>query len=152
MGASTEGGEAPGQQGATTDLLALRRRGAWPALVPFVDEAPQFLDRLGVVVHLQPQDGVVVQPDAAVLLHYDDRGRLLPALVASAGLAAFERGDEALREVTAGLLERVDHVLDDRRSGEDVALSGRVLAAFVSGPLGRFRPGVRGIFALQVHH
>src|SRR4029079_6701431 len=58
-------------------------------------QAAQLLDRLGIVVHLQAQDDVVVQPDAAVLLHDQQRRRLLAAGVAAGCLPASERGDKA---------------------------------------------------------
>ena len=49
-------------------------------------------------------------------------------------------------------LERVDHVVDDRRSREDVPLRRGKPAALVPGPLRRLRTGEGRVLALQVHH
>src|SRR5262249_52758688 len=65
---------------------------------------------------------------------------------------ALERRDEPLGEMPRRVLEAIDHVADDIRPGEDVALGGRVLAALVSGPRGRLRSGERGVLAFEIHH
>src|SRR5262249_61188773 len=75
-----------------------RGHSARPPFIPLPPQPLQLGDRRLAVVDLQPQHRVVVQPDAAVLLHDDQRRRLLPALVAAAGLTAFERSDETLGE------------------------------------------------------
>src|SRR4051812_33430035 len=53
-------------------------------------EAAKFFDRFGTVVHLQPKDGVVMKPNAAVLLHDDHRRRFLTTRVAAGELSALE--------------------------------------------------------------
>src|SRR5712691_6450637 len=127
---------------ATCELLfAFWRHRPWTALVPFLDAALQLFDWLRVVVDLQAQNRVVVQPDAAVLLHDHERCGLLAARVAPSGLAAFEGGDEALRQVSFGALEGLDHVLDDGGPSEDVALRGGERAALMSCPRRCLRPG-----------
>src|SRR6185503_20176519 len=59
-----------------------------------VHQSPQLLDRLWVVVDLQAQHNVVVQPDAGVLLDDEERGGLLTAMISASGLAGFERCDQ----------------------------------------------------------
>src|SRR6185295_212685 len=73
-------------------LLTFRRNRARMPRIPDLHQPLELPDRLGIVVHLQPQHDIVVEPHAAVLFHDHDRGGLLPALVAAARLAAFERG------------------------------------------------------------
>src|SRR5437870_8858832 len=107
--------------------LTLRPHRTRAPLVPLVDDPLQLFDWFRIVVDLQLQYGVVVQPHAAVLLHDDERRRLLTARIAAAGLSPLERRDEALRQVAGRLLERVDHVRDDRFARKNVALSGAEL-------------------------
>src|SRR5690606_36178417 len=77
------------------------------------DEPAELADRIGMIVDLETHDAVVVQTDAAVLLDDDQRSGLHAAHVASGGLTRVQRGDETLREVPAGLLESVDHLVHD---------------------------------------
>ena len=48
-----------------------------------LDEASQLFERLRVVVHLEPQDDVVVQPGATVFLDDEHRGGLHAAGIAA---------------------------------------------------------------------
>ena len=48
-------------------------------------------------------------------------------------------------------LERRDHVVDDRRARQDIALRRRELPAPVARPYRRFRSRVGGVLAFQVH-
>src|SRR5215469_3905163 len=63
----------------------------------FLDQAAEFFYWLCVVVNLKPQHHVIVEPDAAVFFDDQHRGRLHAPLVASRGLARFERSQEAER-------------------------------------------------------
>ena len=39
-----------------------------------LDQPAQFLDRLRIVVYLEPEDCVVMQPDTAILLYDEESG------------------------------------------------------------------------------
>src|SRR5580765_6399130 len=71
----------------------------------FLHEAAQFLDRLGVVVDLEAEHGVVMQPDASILLDDDESGGLHAAFIAARRLATLERGHETISEVARRALE-----------------------------------------------
>ena len=142
----------PGTASAIARSLALRRDRPRTPGVPLLHQTLQLGDRRLVVVDLQPQDGIVVEPDAAVLLHDDQCGRLLSALVAAAGLTALERGNQALRQMARRVLEPLDHVLHHVRPGQDVALRRGELAALLARPFGRLRPRICRVLALQIHH
>src|SRR5687767_4406573 len=102
----------------TGAIASLRRR--------MLRESAQLLDRLRAVVHLETQHDVVVEPDAATLLHVDDEQRrgLLAAFVAPGALAGFERRDESEMEPAGRALERRDHRVHHAGPREDVPLRG----------------------------
>src|SRR5512133_2707674 len=83
------------QAGLLTTRRVLRRIRHTPRLLRrLLDQPTELGDRFRVVVHLEPQDHVVMQPHAAALLH-DQQGRaLFAAGVAPGRLPCFERRDE----------------------------------------------------------
>src|SRR4051812_5802069 len=97
-----------------------------------------------------------MQPDAAVPLHAEGRGRLHPAPVAAGRLTALERGDEPVGEVALRSLEPGDHAVDDRRAGQNVplrcAMSLGGSARLVAGPWRRLGTRVREDVALGIDH
>src|SRR5688572_652303 len=147
-----------GSRPLSSALLAGFRRGdrTRAALVtnriPSLDDATKLFVRVLLIVDLEPQHGVVIQPVAAALLDDHHRRRLHAARIAAGGLAGLERGHESHRQVSAGFFERLDHRVHDLGTGEDVALRRAVLAEFAAGPRGGFRTGERRGLALQVHH
>jgi hypothetical protein len=116
-----------------------------------LDQPAHLVERLWIVVDLQAKHDVVVQPDAAVLLDDQHRGRLLAPRISASGLSCIERRHQAQREMAGGLLEGLHHPGHHRFTGEDVPLCGAELPALVPGPLRRLRAGVRGVVARRVH-
>src|SRR5690606_32096222 len=131
---------------SAADALALARGD--------LDEAAELLDRLLVVVHLEAEHRVVVQPDATIFLDDEHRGGLHAACVTARRLAGLERGEQSERQVTLRLLERAHHLVHDRLAGEDVALGGavraRLRARLVAGPGARLRARERRDVALRI--
>src|SRR5689334_25361294 len=84
----------------------------------------QLLDWLWIVVDLEAKHGVVMQPDAAVLPHDQERGGLHPPFVTTCGLPSLECRQQPIGEVALRPLETRDHTVDDRRPGKNISLSG----------------------------
>jgi tetratricopeptide (TPR) repeat protein len=130
--------------------LARKSSAAEPAGV-HLDQPAHLFQRFRAVVHLQPEDDVVVQPHAAVLLDDQHGRRLHAARIAARRLTGIERRHQAQREMSRGLLERVDHAGDDGFAREDVALRGAERSALVPCPGLSLRSRVRSVIALRIH-
>src|SRR3989304_5438173 len=83
-----------------------------------------------------------MQPDPAVLLHDEHRGRLHAALVAARRLAGLERREQPERQRPRGALEGGHHAVHHAGTRENVALRRAMAAELVPGPPGRL--GGRG--------
>ena len=125
-----------------TDAVPLFRR--------LFNQSSQFPDRLRVVIDLQSQRRIVVQPDAAVFFNDEHSRRLHAAFVAARRLPGFERREQPQRQMPFGRLERLDHPVHDLFARQDIALGRAVLAELVSGPCRGLRTGERRGFAFGV--
>ena len=87
-----------------------------------VHEPGQLADRVVVVVDPQVDPAVVPTAVAAARSHDEQRGRLTTASIAAGRIGGRQARDQELRERPAARQERVGQAVDDRGSGEDVAL------------------------------
>ena len=84
----------------------------------------QLGDRIRGVVDPDVDESVVRPEVAAVLPNHEQGGRLHPALVAATRLPRLERRQQAVRELTAALLEALGQVLHRLVGHHDVRLRG----------------------------
>src|SRR5262249_44397814 len=116
----------------TTGRIAFRVRDSTRPLRRFFDKASPLSDGLRIIVDLQAQADVVLQPHAATLLYDEHRGALLAARVAACCLTSLERGDESKCERTFRTVVRGQHRVHDTRASEDIALGRDVRALSVA--------------------
>src|SRR4029450_13375578 len=124
----------------TTRRVARRIRNAARPLRCLFHETAQLGNWLRVVVDLKAQQDIVMQPDAAALLHDEKRGALFPSRVTTRRLPCLECGNETERECAL------------RRDSEHVPLHRHVRALSIACPWRRTRTCVRGHVALRIDH
>src|SRR5215510_13184686 len=103
-----------------------------------------------MIVDLKPQDYVVVQPDAAALLHHDHRSGLHPSSVAARSLTCFERRLKAKGDMPSRGFERLHHLCHDAFPGKDVALRRAIPPLLVACPGRGLGTRVRCDFTFRV--
>ena len=116
-----------------------------------VEDALQFVNGRGVVVHAQVNQPVVVAAVAALGLHDEQPGCLLTAPVAAGCLPRLQRGDQPVSQFALHRLERTRHGLDHRCAGEDIALAAVAVAYDVPCPRHAVLACEGGSSALRVH-
>ncbi len=116
------------------------------------DQAAEFSNRLGVVLH--PQVHHRIGPGAACGdgLHDQDTGALLAANIAAGGLPGLQRGQQPLREIAGRRPIRLGHRRPDLRPQHHVGLDGEALADLMPGLRDTPLAGVDGDPSPGIHH
>ena len=87
-----------------------------------------------MIINLESEHDIIVEPHSAVFFHDQQRGGLHSTYVPTSGLTGLQRGNQPLGEMPFCVFEGRDHVIHHGGTRQDVALRRHVAADPVTRP------------------